>query len=101
MSTRAIPCSDCPSCRHRPQPTRAAFVRYHRQAHITMRCAPEIAAVRRATDPLRCITFWIAGLIVTAGQPATIQIPIALPSSLTTTQPAAVSSLEASPTPAH
>ena len=87
--------------RYRPMPIRAAFGPCHRNVRFCLRYGRAIALVRPATHHPSYITVRITGLIVTSCQRATIQIPIALRSSLTTPQHPAVSSLEASPTPAH
>ena len=99
MSTRA-PRADSPH-RHRPVTIRAAFVPCHDDMRFCLRCGQAIWTVRPATDHLNDVIARMAGLIATSGPRATIQIPIAMLSSLTTLQRPAVSSLEASPTPAH
>jgi hypothetical protein len=90
----------CPY-RYRPAPIRAAFVPYRRDVHFCLRCGRAIAFVRPATHHLSYITAWITGLIDTSYHRATIQIPIAMWSTLTTVKHPAVSFLGAYPTPAH
>ena len=87
--------------RYRPAPIRAAFVPCHRDVHFCVRCGREIWPVRYAADSLRDGFAWITDLIDTSGHRATIQIPIAMWSTLTTVKHPAVSSLGAYPTPAH
>ena len=98
--------SKCAYCvyrpyRYRPAPIRAAFALCHHGVHFRVRYSHQIRRDRAAIDSFSDGVIWATDLIDTSGHRATIQIPIALRSSLTTPQHPAVSSLEASPTPAH
>ena len=87
--------------RYRPAPIRAAFVSCFDDMRFCVQYGQEIWPVRPATDYPGDGIARMAGLIATSCQRATIQIPIVLLSSMTTPQHPAVSSLGASPTPAH
>ena len=72
-----------------------------RDVHFCVRCGREIWPVRYAADSLGDGFAWMTDLIDTSDHRATIQIPIAMWSTLTTVKHPAVSSLGAYPTPAH
>ena len=99
MSNRAYRV-DC-LYRYRPAPIRAAFVPCHRDVHFRVNCRHWIWRDRVATRYLSDGVIWMTYRIVTSRHRATIQIPIAMRSTLTPSQCPAVSSLEAYPTPAH
>ena len=87
--------------RYRQMPIRATFVPYHRNMYLCMPGTQVILSMRPAPDPLSKGMARITNVIDASCPPAPIQIPIALRIILTTAQRPAVSSLEASPTPAH
>jgi hypothetical protein len=99
MSTRAH--RICCPYRYRPAPIRAAFALSHHELHFCARCRHQIWRNRASIDSFNDGIIWMTDLIVTSCQRRIIQIPIAMRSTLTPTQHPAVSSLEASPTPAH
>jgi len=70
--------------RYRPAPIRAAFVLCHRDVHFCVRCGREIWPARYAADSLGDGFAWMADFIDTSDHRATIQIPIAMWSTLTT-----------------
>jgi len=82
-------------------PIRAAFVPYPRDVNFRVRCGREIASAQPATDHLGDEIARMNGFAAVSTQRATIQIPIATRSSITTAKHPAVSSLGAYPTPAH
>ena len=82
------------SHRYRPAPIRAAFVPCLRNVHFRLQCGREIASAQPATDHLGDAIARMKGLTAASLQHTTIQIPIALRPSLTTTEHPAVSSLK-------
>ena len=86
--------------RYQSVPIRAPFVPCHRNVHFCARCRQKISPAWPATDHLSDGFARTTGLIATSCQRATIETPIALRIISTMVKHPAVSSLEASPTPA-
>ncbi len=87
--------------RYRPAPIEAAFAPSHCNVNPCLQSARTIGNGRPANDPLKKGIAPMADIIVTSYHRATIQIPIAMQSTLATTQHPAVSSLKAYLTPAR
>jgi len=87
--------------RHRPVPIRAVFMPCRRDVRFCVRCRHRIWCDRAVTNTLSDGVIRMTDLIDTSYRRGTIQIPIAMWSTLTPQQRPAVSSLGAYPTPAH
>lgn len=86
---------------HRPVLIRAVFVLCRRDERFCVRFRHRSWCDRPATNMLSNGVIRMTDLVDSSYQRGTIQIPIAMWSTLTPTQHPAVSSLGAYPTPAH